>query len=871
MTARRALSGLRAPVTGIAVDGDRAVVRTGPFLLVASADGRVVRRLVVRGSAPDRTSLAGPFAAIAPLDRWEPTQVWNVETGAHVRDLHLREPIADVAIARDGTVWLACTAGGRIVRVGPGEPETVWESGAQRVTLAIDHARGRVVVATESALVGIDAHSLEHVESTRPPSAEPTAIAAHDGLVLVADLTRVHVVRAGRPVLSVPLRAPGSVSLSLAGDRAAAIGHRGATLFSVEDGAEIGRFPAGAGHAGVLFGDGSALLLASGDGRISWWPSSRARGRRLAAHTGAVEALARAPGGLVSGGRDGLVVRWSDAGTPVDRWEIGEPVNVVAIGGGGALAGGDTGQIHQRGAEPWGTVAGPIYALDVVTPRGVGAAVVVAGSSDGRLHLGALGEGPSASPEVHRRPVLALRGSPDGTRIASGGRDGVLAVTTIAGHPVWRAELDAAVRCVAWSERGERLAAGTEDGRVHLWDATGVALETARVGRAWVTALAFAPGDAALLAGTRDGALHRLAGEPLRPEPSGARRAHPVRALVPLGGGLVAVAGTGAHVELEAIEPAQPLTTLDVPAASVSALAWSLDGAMLYAARCRQLVAWRPDGSRALDVEAPLAVWTLAAHRDGGVLVGGCHHDVHRLSPERASLRRHLTTGDAGGALAVGVSREGRVAFTVSGPGGRVRLWDLETRKEIRRGELQPGTCKTVLFHTHDLAAWSPAREVFAVGAPGGAVLVADAEGGAREIHPHDDDAVVVAVAFSPDGALLVSGADDGSLVATDLVTDDVRWRRERAHGEGVFRPPGVTSIGIGTSGLLASAGGDDVRLWDLADGSPRGCIEGWVTPPRKLAWQPGGDLLAVGAGTLEAEGAITLIDAGACAAIGPR
>ncbi len=71
--------------------------------------------------------------------------------------------------------------------------------------------------------------------------------------------------------------------------------------------------------------------------------------------------------------------------------------------------------------------------------------------------------------------------------------------------------------------------------------------------------------------------------------------------------------------------------------------------------------------------------------------------------------------------------------------------------------------------------------------------------------------AVIASLAFSRDGEMLASGAEDGSIIVWDV---DLRRSRFGLYGHSLQ----VTSLAFSPDGRTLASGGDDrlVRLWDL-------------------------------------------------------
>jgi len=195
------------------------------------------------------------------------------------------------------------------------------------------------------------------------------------------------------------------------------------------------------------------------------------------------------------------------------------------------------------------------------------------------------------------------------------------------------------IRCLALSAAGELLAAGCEDGAIHVWDAReGALCGTLRAHCGPVTALAYA-GDRLLSAGA-DGAL--LAWD---------ARTHARRQSMAHGGPVrgMAVSGDGARVAAVATAGG-PLAVWEV---ATGRRAWACSG-----------VGGSPVGAIALDAGGSALA---AGHADGAV---------------------RIWSAGAGGATCVGSARLGQplsaLAFSpdgarlaAGGVGGRIAIWDI--------------------------------------------------------------------------------------------------------------------------------------------------------------------------------------------------
>jgi WD40 repeat protein len=390
--------------------------------------------------------------------------------------------------------------------------------------------------------------------------------------------------------------------------------------------------------------------------------------------------------------------------------------------------------------------------------------------------------------------------SPDGQRLATGSWDKTVRVWDLVtgaevlrlrGHEDW-------VTSVAFAPNGQRLATGSDDGTVRIWDAA-TGIEVLRLeGHA---------GDVAIIAFSTDG--RRLA---TGSKDNTAR---------------VWDLGTGAEV-----------SRLEGHENGVSSVAFSPDGQHLATgSRDNTARVWDlATGTKVLwVVRHDDTVSSVAFSPDGQRLATGSYDNTARVWETASGTEVLRLEGHKRSVTSVAFSPDGQHLATGSWD-ETARVWDAATGTEVLRLDGHGSWISSVAF--------SPDGESLATGSKDSTARVWDLAPGAeiRLLAGHENK--VTSVVFSPDGQRLTTGSEDGTARVWDLAKGTETLRLTGHDG-------GVTSVAFSPPGQHLATGSHDgtARLWDLATGTEVLRFEGhenWIT---SVAFSPDGQRLATGSG----------------------
>ena len=369
---------------------------------------------------------------------------------------------------------------------------------------------------------------------------------------------------------------------------------------------------------------------------------------------------------------------------------------------------------------------------------------------------------------AHEGAVLSVDWRPDGTRLASGGQDGLVQVWNVDDREepsaVFRGHSHV-VRQVRWSPDGSRLASASQDGTVKIWDpAVSSSSEDLSGSSGWSGGAVWSRDGRSLAIAGHDAVkvIDVASGEQVSTLNSGDNIIR--SSFAPEGDRLAAKTPDGLLVVWDW---RRQMHTGRLEGRNVSCFDWSPDGTRLATGGqdgvatvrdavslevVRELgvhdsligdIAWSPDGSllAATSMDAVVKVWET---REWKLL-----HQLHRL---RRSGDRHYWTGSGAIAWSPGSDRLAVVGSAKTA----VVVWQMPSGAEVRRFLGHASGVRSV--------AWGPDGRRLATGGFDSLVKVWDSETGDELLSLQCESWGVVSVEWHPDGDRLLSVSKGGQV-----------------------------------------------------------------------------------------------------------
>ena len=604
--------------------------------------------------------------------------------------------------------------------------------------------------------------------------------------------------------------------------------------------------------------DGSQFVTGDATGTLRVW--NAADGAPLAAwggHAGAVQSLSfdTAGGQLVSSAADGSVALWKLPTTTTRKLhERPAPVAAMVASADGkllAVASADKSfaVVDVAGAKAAFTKEGLATAATSVA-FAADASLVAVGSDAGNVQFYKAVDGAeTGSLGGHTGAVAGAALHPKTGQLATAGADGTLRLWDAAQPARALSPAGKKINVLAASPNGALIATATDEA-VQLWTAADGKVARPLAGhKGAVTAIAWKTDSAQLVTAGADGTVRVWNAADGKQVSSFEGHKTPVVAVSFTTDGAGVVSATADKLaQITAAADAKPLHTLTGHTQPITALAAVPGGALVLSGSTDATVrTWTAtDGKPGASIAAGGPVVSLAVSGDGKlVAVGLADKSVKVFQVADGKLiATHAGHAQPAASLAWN-AKNTRVASASAD--GLVRVWDAATGvllETITRGAAATPTSVSFVAPDERLLAigWSDGqsglerlRLNWVISAATGAAPIAFVPATAPTI-------ALTSVAFTPDGASLVTGGADKKVQLWN--TADGKLVRAYAGATDI-----ITSVAVSADGMKVAAGGVDkaARVWNLADAAVVSTLTHQV-PVRAVRFSGDATRLATGA-----------------------
>ncbi|OAI41768.1 hypothetical protein AYO41_01385 [Verrucomicrobia bacterium SCGC AG-212-E04] len=442
----------------------------------------------------------------------------------------------------------------------------------------------------------------------------------------------------------------------------------------------------------------------------------------------------------------------------------------------------------------------------------------------------------------HQEGVKALAISRDGTRLASGSDDNMIKLWDAASGALVRTiRADGAVKCVAFSADGTQVASGSEHNAIKVWDAASGALVRTLEGHTdTVFSISFSPDGTRLASGSRDNTIRvwDAANGVLLRTLKGHSDAVYGTAFSP-DGTQVASGSKDNTIRIWDATSGTLLRALKGHTDAVHGIAFSPDGTRLASGSNDNTIRiWETAGGALLRTLQGHKGWitSVAFSPDGTRLASGSNDGELEIWDTAGWTQLRTLNGKEsvsdGVVWAVVFSADGKRLFSGSDDKA-VKVWDVAKGGIVRTIQGHEGGVNGVAFSPDGTRLASAARD--------NTIKLWDASSGALVNTLIAHKLSVTGVAFSPDGTRVASCSQDMTIKLWDAASG--------ALVRTFAGDSGVNSVSFSPDGTQLAGGFNNhkIQVWNAASGALVRSLEGHTDVVNSLAFSPDGTWLASG------------------------
>ncbi|KDN47705.1 hypothetical protein RSAG8_03495, partial [Rhizoctonia solani AG-8 WAC10335] len=505
--------------------------------------------------------------------------------------------------------------------------------------------------------------------------------------------------------------------------------------------------------------------------------------------------------------------------------------------------------------------------LSVACSRGENGTLVVSGSADRRvfiLEIRAAAIRVVFGPlDGHNSPVTSVACSPDGSCAISGSADGTINIwnthtgSMLSGCPSTHLS---PISRISFSPSGSQFASCSIDSTVYTWDLSSTGLVAGRPLCAQtyaLNALSYSPYGDQIISCSEDGVVHVLGTTRAGSESTGSVNGHLAQI------NSVAYSPDGTHIASgshdktictwDAYTGCRSVGPLEEHSGTVEVVAYSSGGLFIISGSAdKTLIIW-------VARTGKIKIGPLRGHEsivysaaffpdDSRVISGSADHTVHIWSVDTGELITKVR-GQESWVYSVACSPDG--SHYASGSVNQT----IHVHNASEDFDASSGHASKILVLKSDAhtcpvlcCAFSPDGAYIISGSDDGAICRWDTHTGELTIWPvGEPDSIVRTVTYSPDGKHVASGSEDGTICIVDSRTGEIVAGPLHGHNDGIL------SIAYSPNGTHLVSGSADgtIRVWgiDRLQRRPKSGLgiaqrlteDGWVldSSSNRLVWIP--------------------------------